>query len=394
MGLIATLYVVVLLLLAIPVVLFVLEILVSLLPYRHPSLQEHHRWPSLAVLIPAHNEQQGIAHTIRSVQAQLDEGDRMIVIADNCTDETAAVARKHGATVIERTDPTRRGKGYALDFGVRYLEQDSPPEVVIIIDADCMLQQDCLTLLAVDAMHKNRPVQGLNLVVAAAGAGLKTKIAEFALVVKNQARALGYHRLGLPCQLMGTGMAFPWQLIRQADLANGHIVEDLKLGLEFASQGMAPVLCPEAVVRSLFPLNRAGLNSQRTRWEHGHLGMMIKEGPRMIVKSIRDFNPATLAMALDMMVPPLALLALIVLAVALFSGVMMIATHQYLPWSAGLLLPLLLGSAVILAWARFGRGILTLSDLAYVPVYMLEKIPLYCRFLVKRQVEWVRSQRD
>jgi hypothetical protein len=122
--------------------------------------------------------------------------------------------------------------------------------------------------------------------------------------------------------------------------------------------------------------------------------MMIKEGPRMIVKSIRDFNPATLAMALDMMVPPLALLALIVLAVALFSGVMMIATHQYLPWSAGLLLPLLLGSAVILAWARFGRGILTLSDLAYVPVYMLEKIPLYCRFLVKRQVEWVRSQRD
>jgi glycosyltransferase involved in cell wall biosynthesis len=345
-------------------------------------------------LIPAHNEQQGIAATIHSVQTQLDKGDRMIVIADNCTDETAAIARNNGAIVIERDDPGRRGKGYALDFGLRYLEQNAPPQIVIIIDADCTLQRECLTSLAVEATQKHRPVQGLHLISSPVGATLKTKIAEFALVVKNRARALGYHRLGLPCQLMGSGMAFPWQLIQQADLASGHLVEDLKLGLEFATQGKGPVLCPEAVVRSVFPLNSEGMNSQRTRWEHGHLGMMIKEGPYVIVKSIRSFNLATLALALDMMVPPLALLALVTLTTAFFSGLMMMVTREYLPWSMGLVLPLLLGCAVILAWIRFGRDILSLSNLAYAPVYMLGKIPLYFKFLVKRQVEWVRSQRD
>jgi glycosyltransferase involved in cell wall biosynthesis len=393
MILIKTLYFMLLVIVAIPVILFLLEILVSLLPYRRqPSLNE--RRPSIAVLIPAHNEQKGITATIHSVRSQLDAGDWMVVIADNCTDETAAIARNNGAITIERTDPDRRGKGYALDFGVRYLEQNSPPEVVIIIDADCLLQKECLTLLAVETIQKCRPVQGLNLIGSPEGAPLKTKIAEFALVVKNRARALGFHRLGLPCQLMGTAMAFPWQLIQHANLASGNIVEDLKLGLDFASQRLAPVLCPDAIVQSLFPLNSVGMNSQRTRWEHGHLGMIIKEGPLVIAKSISSFNPGMLALALDMMVPPLALLALLTLATAFFSAVFMVVREEYLPWSMGLLLPLLLGSAVILAWIKFGRQILAFSSLAYVPIYMLGKIPLYFKFIVKRQVEWVRSQRD
>lgn len=91
---------------------------------------------SLAILIPAHNEAGGIGRTLSTILPQLRPGDRLVVVADNCTDSTAEVARSAGASVIERFDTRRRGKGYALDFGLNHLS-DCPPSVVIFLDADC-----------------------------------------------------------------------------------------------------------------------------------------------------------------------------------------------------------------------------------------------------------------
>src|SRR5437016_5380084 len=68
--------------------------------------------PTAALLVPAHNEALGIRATIESLLAQMSPGDRVVVIADNCTDETMQVARDCGAEVIERTELTKRGKGY------------------------------------------------------------------------------------------------------------------------------------------------------------------------------------------------------------------------------------------------------------------------------------------
>jgi cellulose synthase/poly-beta-1,6-N-acetylglucosamine synthase-like glycosyltransferase len=266
--------------------------------------------------------------------------------------------------------------------------------VVIIVDADCLLDAGALDLLAKDSLDHNRPIQALYLMRSPPGANLKGKVAEFAWTVKNHARALGYQRLGLPCQLMGSGMAFPWPLLERADLASGHIVEDLKLGLDCARQGQAPLLCADALVTSVFPGNTDGVQSQRTRWEHGHLAMMQKEGPPLVLESWRTKNRDLFALTLDMCVPPLALLVLLTLVFALLGMLLWAVTGNALPWSLVVLLPIALGCAVLLAWSRFGRAILSLRDLAYAPVYALRKIPLYAKFLVQRQVEWVRSHRD
>jgi cellulose synthase/poly-beta-1,6-N-acetylglucosamine synthase-like glycosyltransferase len=382
-------------LLAIPVTVLTLQIVFSLIPYRARNFSKQVS-ASVAVLIPAHNEQLGIVATLESVRKQLKAGDRMIVIADNCTDQTAAVAREYGAIAIERHDAVKRGKGYALDFGMRYLENSDiqKPDVVIIVDADCLLADNALATLTQKAMEKNRPVQALYLMRSPTGASLKTKIAEFAWAVKNWTRALGPHQLGLPCQLMGTGMAFPWALLQQANLASGHIVEDLKLGLDFAEQHRAPIFCPEALVTSVFPLNNEGVKSQRTRWEHGHLGMIATEGPALLFKSLFTFNGSLLVLVLDMCVPPLALLVLMVLVLAVIAATVIAMTGLWLPWLFAIVLLLVLGFAVLAAWFKFGKNILSFSSLAYAPLYMLAKIPLYMRFLVKRQVEWVRSKRD
>ena len=380
----------------IPVFILALQVVIALPSSKQKSGKKnfaHGNRPSIAVLMPAHNESGGIAAALSAIRTQLQAGDRILVVADNCSDDTAAVAIASGAEVIERSDTQHRGKGYALDHGVRYLES-APPEVVMIVDADCLVHADAMDRLARHCVDAGRPVQALYLMHSSPTAGLKTKVAEFAWAVKNRARPLGYHRLGWPCQLMGTGMAFPWRLIQQAELASGHIVEDLKLGLDLAGAGYAPQFCPEALVTSVFPVNAEGVKSQRTRWEHGHLGMILKEGPYQLIKSLVTMNGHLFSLVIDMCVPPLALLTLLVSVVCLLGVVLWGVTAEVLPWGMALINPVLLGVAVFLAWARFGRGILSLRHLAYAPLYALAKVPLYLKFMVKRQVEWVRSRRD
>ncbi len=261
--------------LLVPVSVLFVQVLAALPAYQ-PRAMPSGRRPSVAVLVPAHNEALMIADTLRAIVPQLVAGDRLLVVADNCSDDTAKIAVAAGAEVIERFDSERRGKGYALDFGVRHLERN-PPEVVLIIDADCAIDSGAIDRLARLCLETGRPVQALYLMHSPEGAGLKTRIAEFAWLVKNHVRALGFHRLGLPCQLMGTGMAFPWAAISTAALASGHIVEDLKLGIDLARAGTPALFCPEARVTSYFPATAEGIAGQRTRWEHGHLGVILSD---------------------------------------------------------------------------------------------------------------------
>ncbi len=394
MIILETIFLGLLLILFLPVLLFSLQVLLSLPLFgRKPAAIAASARPSIAVLVPAHNESIGILPTLQAIQAQLQPGDRLLVVADNCTDDTAELAASAGAEVIERHDSARRGKGYALDYGVRYLEF-SPPDVLIIVDADCMVHGDSLQLLASQCLQTNSPAQAMYLMQSPAGAGLKTRVAEFAWAVKNRARPLAYQRCGLPCQLMGTGMAFPWALIQAAELASGHIVEDLKLGLDFAAADHAPQLCSEALVTSVFPANTDGAQSQRTRWEHGHLGMILTDGPRYLASALRTLNGRLLALVLDMCVPPLALLTLLVVLLALLASFLAWVSGAVWPWGLAILNLLLLGIAVLLAWLVHGRHILSFRHLAYAPFYALAKVPLYLRFIFKRQVDWVRSRRD
>ncbi|MEC5218513.1 cellulose synthase/poly-beta-1,6-N-acetylglucosamine synthase-like glycosyltransferase [Actimicrobium sp. GrIS 1.19] len=389
------LFVVLLALLALPVCVFVLEIGLALFAARSRTAPRlpHVARPALAVLVPAHDEGSGILATLASIQSQLQSGDRLLVVADNCSDDTAAQARHAGAEVLVRHDDLRRGKGYALDAGVRQLALD-PPAMVIVVDADCLLAPHALARLASCCSASQRPVQALYLMRAPAGSGLKTRIAEFAWAVKNRARALGLQRLGLPCQLMGSGMAFPWALIDEAELASADLVEDLRLGLDFARERRAPLFCPEALVTSEFPVSAPGLQSQRTRWEHGHLAMLMRAGPRLLFDAVCTGNAGLGALTLDLCVPPLALLVLLSLALGAIGALLWGWTGVAVPWGLALIGPLLLAGAVLVAWLRFGRAILSWRELAYAPMYALIKIPLYLKFVIRRQVKWVRSDRD
>ncbi|MGV8919501.1 MAG: glycosyltransferase family 2 protein [Pseudomonas sp.] len=375
-----------------PVLVLFGQVLLACLPGRTPALVKGPR-PRVAVLVPAHNESSLVIATLNSIIPQLLEGDRLLVVADNCSDDTAALGRSVGAEVVERKSDEQRGKGYALDFGVRHLANDAP-EVVIIVDADCQVGEGAIERLATVCIASGRPAQALYLMHAPAGSELKVRIAEFAWCVKNRVRPRGWARLGLPCQLMGAGMAFAWTDLALINLASGHLVEDLKMGLDLCRNGKPPLFCPDALVTSYFPGSDAVLSTQRTRWEHGHLGVILNDAPKLFVESISRAQWNLLAMSVDLLVPPLALLSLALVVIFSLSWLAFLFFATLVPALLASAAMVILGVAVLLAWSQFGRELISFSTLMYAPFYALKKIPVYLGFFIKRQVEWVHSKRD
>jgi cellulose synthase/poly-beta-1,6-N-acetylglucosamine synthase-like glycosyltransferase len=382
-----------LLLLSLPVLLLCLQILAAVPRSGKLAAQAitTHR-PSIAVVVPAHDEASGIAATLNAIQGQLAAGDRLLVVADNCEDNTAAIARTCGATVIERHDDHRRGKAHALAFGLRCLAP-APPNIVIFIDADCLLEEHALDRLARRCTQAQRPAQALYLMHASDGAPPPRRVAEFAWRVKNGMRALGRQRLGMACQLTGSGMAFPWKLLQTVALEND-LVEDLALGLALASQGNAPVFCPQAVVHSRFADNQQGARTQRTRWEHGHLHLLWRHGLHHLAGSLkrRDWRYASLAA--DLFIPPLSMLLMLTAAASVAPVIAWQISGHAWPWLLPLVMPVFLGGALLAAWLCNGRDLLPPRKLLNAVFYMLGKIPLYLRFITRRQRNWVGAARD
>ena len=379
--------------LAIPTLVFAVQVFLAS-GTAESLVQQSGRRPKVAVIVPAHNEAKVIASTLETIVSQLTEDDSLLVVADNCTDNTAAIARGCGAIVIERKDENRRGKGYALDFGVQFLAENVTPEVVVIIDADCQISASCIDIIARRAETKHRPVQALYLMLGPAGKSIAQAIAEFAWLVKNQVRPSGMLRLALPCQLMGTGMAFSWGLLRQANLAHGNMVEDMKLGIDLALLGFPPLFCPAALVTSEFPTSEEVTGKQRQRWEHGHLATILAETPALLKAAWQRRDTDLLAMALDLAVPPLSVLGLslpLMLGITIVSSLL---TGNMLPVWIMIILNGMFIASVISAWYRFGRGILSFRALCGAPFYILRKIPLYAAFLTKRQQDWVKTDRQ
>ena len=380
----------------IPIGLLLLQIIfavIALRSQRHVRQPLKASRPTIAIIVPAHNEALGLPDTILSIQPQLTLQDRLVIVADNCSDHTAEVARSHGAIVLERFNEDERGKGFALDFGMQYLKEN-PPEVVMIIDADCVVSEQLIDSIARQCASLQRPIQANYIMRFPMQGGVKQQVTEFAWLVKNTVRPMGYGYLGLPCQLMGTGMAFLWDDLSKCHLANGHLVEDMKLGLDLASLGKAPYFDATVSVNSYFPTSEQGIASQRLRWEHGHLSLIFKEFPHYLRIALKQRNFMLLAQVFDLAIPPLALLLMVALGIW---GLSLLASLIFNSWTFVTIMTIslfALGFGILIAWYCFARSIISFNTLLMAPVVLLMKVHVYLKFVVSRQVNWVRSKRD
>ena len=229
---------------------------------RMPSAAPHH---TFAILIPAHNEETTLPAALRSVAALDYPPDRVrvCVVADNCTDGTAAVARAAGVTCLVRDDPWKRGKGYALALGLAHVLEESP-DAVLILDADCVLNPGALRAFdaelaagadAVQSVVRSRNADdGPGGYVAAVGAAA------------DEALAAGLDRLGLSVPLRGTGMAFRRHLLEAVPWSAFGVVEDAEYAGLLRAAAVRVRYCGEAVASSDAPVGLADLWRQRRRW--------------------------------------------------------------------------------------------------------------------------------
>ncbi|MCA9211504.1 MAG: glycosyltransferase family 2 protein [Planctomycetales bacterium] len=377
-----------------PVAVFFVESMLGCIFVRRKKSVESRVPCTVTVLIPAHNEELGIARTLTSLTEDAGANAKILVVADNCSDKTAEIARLAGADVVERFNDQHRGKGFALEFGLQHLADD-PPDVVIIVDADCIVESGAIGNLARLAYESNAPVQGKYIMHPPAEADAKQRISGFAFVVKNWVRPLGLRVLRQPCLLTGSGMAFPWKSLASVSIGSGNIVEDMQMAVDLVIAGHSPFFSDDATIIGFLPSQSSAATEQRRRWEHGHLTTSRTQISRLLWAFLRTPRLDLLTLACDLSVPPLALL---VAVVTVYTALTVVAF-----WLNVVSLPLvfvnvtLIGMliiAVLFSWIRFGRQILTPRSLLSVPHYVLAKLPLYRSYIASPQEEWVRTSRD
>ncbi len=348
--------------------------------------------PTVAYLVPAHNEGDNLRPTLSDITRDLRPGHRLIVVADNCTDNTAEVAAEFGAEVLNRRDDTRWGKGYALQHGFDYL-MARPPQVVIVIDADCRVEPEFGHTIAAAAMTSGRPVQGKDLMKARSGGPAMQSVAEFAWIIKNEVRPLGLAAIGMPCQLAGTGMAIPWEALKQIDLGSGALAEDLKLGTDLALAGFLTMYSPNTVITSTFPSTEQALMRQRQRWEIGSLAVLFRYALPALANAFRQRNLKLMVLALDLTVPPLLVYLAILVVLTLVTGAAMALGFGAAAFACAAFGLFAWTASVFLSWLAFGRQALPPSTWPAIARFVWQKRGIYSLSRIGEKLKWHRTDR-
>ena len=315
-----------------------------------------------------------------------------MVIADNCEDETARISRDCGATVIERIDQTRRGKSYAVEFGMKRLNVQAT-DVVMVIDADCIAQPDAVGRLARMAFHTGRPVQASYYLEPPGVSKPQFQVAALAFFIKNVVLAEWTLEtwFSLFFERLRHGFSGRYHSIRE--LGNHKISEDYWSTVDLALAGHLPGFCEDSRISSRLPEHSRALVTQRTRWIHGHLETMFGQAPRLLASGIRHLQPGLLVLALDLLVPPFSLLILLWLA---GFGIAAAAGLARAMWGPAVFLAICgLVATVLLAViaGRFGAGGWW-GLVAAAPRYLSSRIRLLAMFVLRRERQWIPTPRD
>jgi len=350
--------------------------------------------PTFAFLVPAHNEETLLGTLLASLTRQEYPHDRyaVCVVADNCSDDTATVARTAGAQVFERRDTTRRGKGYALSWILAQLDaRGMCYDAYVVIDADSVVAPDFLRAMAAELARGARACQANNTVLntlEAPSAALRW----LAMTLMNHVRPLGRNGIGGSSNLSGNGMCLSRGLLERYPWRAFGLVEDYQYYLDIVAHGERVRYVPEAVVRSHMPTSFRQMRTQDVRWESGSPeASPARVALRLLRAGLRTRSVTPIDAAAELLVPPLSTLLAALLAT--LAAVAVIGA----PIERGLALGLVAGFSLYIGSAfwmlRPGRAIY--RALLYAPGYMAWKlwVQLVLRRSKRHTAEWVRTTR-
>jgi len=333
------------------------------------------------VIVPAHDEQDGITATVASLLGVDYPADlrRVIVVADNCTDATAERAAAAGASVLVRDDPTRRGKGYALAYAFERSLNEGGADAVVVVDADTTVTPNLLRAFEARFVAGARAVQA-EYGVANREASWRTRLMHIGFTLFHDVRSRAREWLRVSTGLRGNGMAFSASLLREVPHEAFSLVEDVEYGIRLGFAGYRVYYAGEARVFGQMVASEKASRSQRRRWEGGRGALARRHAGKLLGAGLSRPSLVLLDLAADLLVPPLTYVAFATILGAVAAAAWVLFGHGawwvLVPWGAALL-----GFATYVVrgvWlAKVGPR--AIVDLMWAPVYMVWKVALALR---------------
>jgi hypothetical protein len=361
--------------------------LAALLPWRRPASSSASGPWRVVIVVPAHNEERHILSCMESLfhAERADMQVEVYVIADNCTDKTAELARRAGATVLERTDDVERGKGYALRYAFAHLEPLGY-DCILVVDADTVVASN-FVLAAAGAMRRGATAVQTRYLARNTVENTRARLLGFALRAFNVVRPLGRDKLGLSAGILGNGFGLRRETLEAVPYHAFSVVEDLEYHLALVRSGRRVSFIDETAVLGDMPVRGKGVKTQRARWEGGRLRMLCEKGPGLLGDVLRG-RLRCLEPLFELLLLPLAFHVMLLIVAALspaplirdigLCGLGIVAIH--------LLVTIVIGED---AWRDF-------ATLANAPVYILWKLLLIPALIHSASAKhlWVRTDRN
>ncbi|MDZ7808682.1 MAG: glycosyltransferase family 2 protein [Gracilimonas sp.] len=378
-------------------ILYVFFLSVFALFYRNKRDFTTDKYRKFAIVIPAHNEELLISHTLYSLFSLIYPKSKyeVFVVADNCTDDTARIARNIGATVMEREHETLRGKGHALRWAFSEILIKDEFEGLVVFDADSQISGNYLCVMNHYMENGSRVIQSSDLVQPQPGVW-SSEMTRIGFTLYNLVRPLGRNFLNLSMGLRGNGMCFHPQVLKQIPWEAYSLTEDIEYGILLILKGEKIQFAPEANVIAKMPENSKNAESQRERWEMGRYPIIARYSLPLIRKFFKTGNLSYLDTFIDLIMPPMVNLMIMILMFtvlnlipALFGiGNFMFFTLVWGTLFALSIIHLLIGFKA----ADVDRNLY--KALIHVPRYAFWKLMLYIKAFAKGKEEnWIRTTR-
>jgi cellulose synthase/poly-beta-1,6-N-acetylglucosamine synthase-like glycosyltransferase len=349
-----------------------------------------------AILIPAHEEELVIGRLLDSINA-LDyprERFEVHVIADHCSDQTAAIARSLGATVHERSDPDPRGKSRALQWLVQQLlarETSDPIDAFVVIDADSIVSPNYLRTMDWRLRSGSPLIQGL-IEIDDPGNDRIGQLRAMAYEFISHLRPLGRSALGLSVGLRGNGMCLARDCAQRFPWDPDALTEDYELHARLLTAGLHVTFAPDAVVRTQLPQSLAVARTQTERWERGRLDAMRHHVPALLGHGLRRRSWASIDGAIELITPPFSIFVAAMVAIFVLS---------LLSGMGLLIIVAMIGLVAICLYTLRGLALAATHyphiyrALLFVPAFVLWRVWLYLAVLTHRgRVPWTRTVRS
>lgn len=385
----------VLLALALPAAAASLYLLVfTLLSAALPSVLSSSRRLRFDVIVPAHDEAAVIEAAVASLR-KIDwpaESFRILVVADNCSDATAALARAAGADVIERFDPELRGKGYALALGFHNSQARKWADAVVVVDADTQVSANLLEAFSARIETGAKAVQA-HYGVSNPHASWRTRLMTIAMASFHKVRSRARERLQLSCGLRGNGWCVTHRLLRQVPYRAYSLAEDIEYGIDVGLAGYRVHYADEAHVAGIMVTGEQASRTQRQRWEDGRVQLIRSRAWPLLKAATGPDGGVCFDLALDLLVLPLSYVAANVALLIVLAGLGTLAAPSFEPWLwLGLACAASLALYVLRGWHLSGVGLRGLLDLLRAPFFVIWKLLSMLR--AHNSAEWVRTKRE